>query len=114
MSGVMGEMLSDCAPWAADCAGGAGVDDGGAGVDLVSCGIRDFSFMSLETCCPDRTSGSGTLPGSRLCETVVILARHGNRKVGGRVARASRRERRSVGANIGGSMGINVALQKVS
>lgn len=49
-----------------------------------------FSTVALGMCWPDRISGSGTLPVSRLCDTVVILARKGRRKVGGSIDRDSR------------------------
>lgn len=44
--------------------------------------------------------GSGIFPVSRVCETVVMWARKGRRKVGGSDVRASRRDLRIVGANM--------------
>lgn len=53
------------------------------------CGVCARSFAACDMCWPERMSGSGTLPVSRLWDTVVILARRGRRNVGGRVARDS-------------------------
>lgn len=79
------------------CADGFGVGDegGGAFCDRLSVFLT-FSFNSLEIWCPDWIKGSDTLPVSRLCDTVVILARKGKRNVGGRAERVSKRDRRSV------------------
>lgn len=41
-------------------------------------------------------SGSGTLPVSKVWDTVVMCARKGRRKIGGRIDRVSSRERRNV------------------
>jgi hypothetical protein len=57
--------------------------------------------MSFDTGrgCPDGTIGTGTgsvnVPVGVVCDTVVMFARNGRRKVGGRMDLASRNERRS-------------------
>lgn len=76
--------------------GCVGVGDG----TLDSLGVRVLPFMASDIRWPDWMSGSGTLPVSSECETVVMRARKGRRNVGGSVLRASRRVRRMVGANI--------------
>jgi hypothetical protein len=43
----------------------------------------------------ERIRGSGTLPASRVCDTVVICARSGRRNVGGKEERISRRHLRA-------------------
>jgi len=61
-------------------------------------GVSSFCLSSEEMCCPDWMSGSGTLPASRVCETVVMWARKGRMNVCGSVEGASRSERRAVRA----------------
>ena len=71
-------------------------DDAFAGVYVVDC---TFSFRSCEMCCPDRIMGSGTLPVSSVCDTVVMWARRGRRNVGGNADRDSRMHCRAERAN---------------
>jgi hypothetical protein len=48
------------------------------------CGVDwTLSLRSWDTCCPERMRGSGTLPVSRVCDTVVICARKGRSEVDG-------------------------------
>ena len=50
---------------------GLGADGGNEGVDST------LALRSSEMCWPDWMSGSGTLPVSRVCDTVVMPARRG-------------------------------------
>jgi hypothetical protein len=63
----------------------------GAGAACGSCGgACTFSLRASETCWPDRIRGSGTLPVSSVCDTVVMGERRGRRYVGGNGVRDSR------------------------
>lgn len=56
----------------------AGDGDAGAGADLGSDGADStLALRSCETWWPDWMSGSGTLPVSSVCDTVVMAARNG-------------------------------------
>lgn len=64
---------------------GVGLTSGAAGSGAFCgsfCGAATLSLRSWDICWPDRMSGSGTLPVSRVCDTVVMLARSGRRYVG--------------------------------
>jgi hypothetical protein len=50
-------------------------------------------------CWPERMRGSGTLPVSRVCDTVVMWERRGRRYVGGNGVRDSRSVLRAERAN---------------
>lgn len=72
--------------------GGVGAGSGTDGVALI------LSLRACETCWPDWMSGSGTLPASRLCDTVVMLARKGSRAAVDKAEGVSSNDRRIVRA----------------
>lgn len=75
--------------------GAMGVDgDGADGESACDC---TFDWRSEDTRCPERISGSGTLPVSSACDCVVMGAARGTRDVGRRL-RVSLRALRAVRA----------------
>jgi hypothetical protein len=95
MEGVMASLVASLRAWAGSFVVAFWTDV----VDLDGVPVSTLRARSCEVCWPDWMSESGTLPVSSVCDTVVILARKGKRKVGGSAERVSKRDRRSVWPN---------------
>jgi hypothetical protein len=85
---MVGVMCVETTSWRA-C--GLGLLAAGAAASEGSgCGVLVRSWATWDVRWPDWRRGSGMEPVERLCDTVVIRARRGRRKVGGSVERDSR------------------------